>query len=553
MAKSPVLGNDPFQRGAARRPEPEAAESAARPASAAEPPAGAKSPRRKAAPKPSAEAPAKAARRSRKVSKPAKPAAAAEPAKAAAKPARPERKPAKVARKPERASKPAARKPPAARKAPAAEPVERIQAIPTAAQELQAAEAAPQAESARPAAEAAAEPAIPVAAAAPAEKPSEPRPQVLEGEIVDELPPHRRTLALAQTVSDEPPASSKREHGIFARLRESAVGALLSAGTSLLVEKVPSASKVVAAGSSAMSFTEPLLQTARALLPAPTQVMASVANGQMMATAAAAKDALRAAARARPLPRSSRDPFGEDPGLVVRLEPIFGFLRERYFRVDVNGAERIPAGPCIVVCNHAGFLPIDGPMMRAILRDCAGRPDARWLVEESVTRMPFVGDWLNRLGAVQSSPESAERLLGEQRAVVVFPEGDLGTGKALTQRYKLQSFGRGRFAEVAIHTGVPIIPAAIVGAEESSPVLARLPVRSLGLSFPITPTFPWLGPLGLLPLPSKWMVSFLPPLELERPEEPDLPGMIGKVTEQVRSTIQAEVDQLLARREAERA
>jgi 1-acyl-sn-glycerol-3-phosphate acyltransferase len=207
------------------------------------------------------------------------------------------------------------------------------------------------------------------------------------------------------------------------------------------------------------------------------------------------------------------DVYGGDAKLQAALAPLADFLYSRWFRVSVEGAQHIPQGGALLVANHAGALPIDGPVLNEVLRRT--RPDLpgpRWLVEDQVFYAPLLGTLLNRLGAVRASPENATRLLSEGRAVCVFPEGIQGIGKPYRERYRLKRFGRGGFVKLALKTGVPILPVAVVGGEESLPLLAKLPAGFLGMPYlPLTP-------LGPIPLPAKWSVRIGEPLVL--PEQP---------------------------------
>lgn len=204
------------------------------------------------------------------------------------------------------------------------------------------------------------------------------------------------------------------------------------------------------------------------------------------------------------------DDFGRDPAWVSAWQPLFERLLEGMFRIRVEGAERLPAGRAILVANHGGALPWDVCMLQAIFRQARfGGREVRPLIEDGLFNAPFLGTWLNRLGGVRASQENASRLLGQEACVAVFPEGLLGLGKRYRRRYKLQRFGRGGFVRLAVRTQTPIVPVAMVGAEDSAPLLARLDGagRSLGLPYlPVTPLFPLLGPLGLLPLPARWSI-----------------------------------------------
>ena len=169
------------------------------------------------------------------------------------------------------------------------------------------------------------------------------------------------------------------------------------------------------------------------------------------------------------------DVYGGDTKLQAAVAPLADFLYTRWFRVSVEGAEHVPRGGALLVANHAGALPIDGPVLHEVLR--RSRPDlppSRWLVEDQVFYAPLLGTLLNRLGAVRASPENATRLLSEGRPVCVFPEGIQGIGKPFRERYRLKRFGRGGSSKLALRTGAPILPVAIVGGEESLPLLAKL-------------------------------------------------------------------------------
>lgn len=246
------------------------------------------------------------------------------------------------------------------------------------------------------------------------------------------------------------------------------------------------------------------------------------------------------------------DDFGRDPIATARWEWVLDFLYSKWFRVEARGLEHVPVtGRALLVANHAGSLPYDSAMvMHAIRRDHPARRDVRPLVEDAVFHLPWLGPLMNRIGGVRACPENAERLLHQDQLVAVFPEGVKGMGKLWRDRYRLQRFGRGGFVKLALATGTPIIPVAVVGAEEALPMLARVTwfAKSVGIPYvPITPTFPWLGPAGLLPLPSKWRIEFAPPLDLTQtygPEAADDRLLVNRLAEQVRAQVQVMVDRL---------
>ena len=202
------------------------------------------------------------------------------------------------------------------------------------------------------------------------------------------------------------------------------------------------------------------------------------------------------------------DEFGMDELAVRRAIPLLEFLRTRYWRVEVAGIEEIPSdGPVLFVANRSGLLPWDGLMLAHLVAraDPRGvRP--RFLVADWLITLPFVQPYLARLGGVRACRENAERLLRAGRSVVAFPEGAKGATKVFRERYRVQRFGRGGVVRLAIEVGVPVVPVSVIGAEEVHPILFKLEsaARGVGLPFlPVTPTFPWLGPLGALPLPSR--------------------------------------------------
>ncbi len=250
------------------------------------------------------------------------------------------------------------------------------------------------------------------------------------------------------------------------------------------------------------------------------------------------------------------DEFGFDPdltdhGFLPLLRPLF----QRWFRVESQGLENVPSsGGALVVANHSGAVPIDALMTTVALHD--DHPASRrlrLLGADLVFDLPVVGAMARKFGSTLACNEDAERLLTRDELVAVFPEGFKGIGKPFRERYTLQRFGRGGFVSAALRTGKPIIPCAIVGAEEIYPMIgnAKTIARLLGLPyFPITPTFPLLGPLGLVPLPSKWLIAFGEPIETASygPAAAEDPMLVFNLTDQVRETIQHSIYQLLLQR-----
>jgi 1-acyl-sn-glycerol-3-phosphate acyltransferase len=250
------------------------------------------------------------------------------------------------------------------------------------------------------------------------------------------------------------------------------------------------------------------------------------------------------------------DSFGFDPEWTESLLPIFKALYRDYWRVETTGIEHVPdTGRALLVSNHAGVLPWDGTMIKTAMFVEHPHPrHVRALVASLFFGMPVLSWFLRRTGQTVGHPDDTRRLLERDQIVLVFPEGVKGTGKPFKDRYRLRRFGRGGFVSTAIRTGSPIIPVSIIGSEEIYPMVADLtPVaRLFGLPyFPVTPFWPWLGPLGLIPLPSKWRIQFHPAVHVEEhaPGAADDQNLVMALSDQVRETIQQGIyDNLKLRR-----
>lgn len=250
------------------------------------------------------------------------------------------------------------------------------------------------------------------------------------------------------------------------------------------------------------------------------------------------------------------DEFGFDPDLNDNvILPVLRPLYRHWFRVDTIGLHNVPdTGGALVVANHAGTLPLDALMTAVALHDeHPAQRHLRMLGADLVFRTPLVGSLARKQGSTLACNPDAERLLRSGELAGVWPEGFKGIGKPFRDRYKLQRFGRGGFVSAALRTGVPIIPCAIVGSEEIYPKIGDLtPVaRLLGLPyFPVTPTFPLLGPLGAVPLPSKWYIEFGEPIRTDEigAAAADDPMLVFNLTDQVRETIQHTLYRLLGQR-----
>jgi 1-acyl-sn-glycerol-3-phosphate acyltransferase len=250
------------------------------------------------------------------------------------------------------------------------------------------------------------------------------------------------------------------------------------------------------------------------------------------------------------------DEWGFDEEFAEAAFPIFELLYDVWWRVAATGVENVPAhGRAMLVANHAGALfPFDAAMMTlAIMKE---HPLPRWprfMVLDWAFVLPFLSAFMRRVGGVPANHDNAAGLLEADQVVMVFPEGVKGTGKPFSERYRLQRFGRGGFVEIALRTRSPIVPVAVVGSEEIYPKLAesKALARLIGAPFvPITPTFPALGPLGLVPLPSKWRIEFCEPIDLSEhpPEAADDRGLVFELSELVRETIQQKLYENLVKR-----
>jgi 1-acyl-sn-glycerol-3-phosphate acyltransferase len=245
-----------------------------------------------------------------------------------------------------------------------------------------------------------------------------------------------------------------------------------------------------------------------------------------------------------------------DPEFNARyLLPIARFFYQRWFRVRIRGLEHVSAqGPALVVANHSGTLPMDAVMLQAGLHDeHPAQRNLRLLGADLVYDIPVLSTLARKAGNIRAARANADALLRAGELVGVFPEGFKGIGKPFAERYHLQRFGRGGFAATAIRAGVPLIPCAIIGAEEIYPMIgnAKQIAELLRLPyFPITPLFPWLGPVGMVPLPSRWIIEFCPPVPTNgyEPGDDADPGAVADLSGRIRGTIQRKLDDLLDER-----
>jgi 1-acyl-sn-glycerol-3-phosphate acyltransferase len=308
-----------------------------------------------------------------------------------------------------------------------------------------------------------------------------------------------------------------------------------------LIRRTGATEEAVEAG-----IRERVEEVARAAVERITQRPATADNDDPVAAEYVARKWGREALRNR---QQDVDDFGLDPAFEDKLRPLLTLLYRNYFRVQVEGIDQVPsAGAAVIVANHSGTLPLDGAMLRTAIRlDHPSGRNLRWLAEDFVFYLPFAGVVLNRIGAVRACPENAERLLEQNALIAVFPEGVHGIKKLYSERYRLQRFGRGGYIRLCLRTRVPLVPCAIVGAEETNPLLYRLdwPSALVKLPYvPITPTFPLLGPLGLLPVPTRWKIRFGEPISFDRygPEAADDNVLVSSLSERVRTSIQGLID-----------
>jgi 1-acyl-sn-glycerol-3-phosphate acyltransferase len=249
------------------------------------------------------------------------------------------------------------------------------------------------------------------------------------------------------------------------------------------------------------------------------------------------------------------DESGFDPDFHASVVmPVTRAIYRDWFRVRMRGVEHVPAaGPALVVANHSGVLPLDAIMLQSGLFDeHPGHRNLRLLGADLVYAIPGLAGLARKSGHTRACPGEAARLLAAGELVGVFPEGFKGIGKPFSERYQLQRFGRGGFAATAIAAGVPIIPCAIVGAEEIYPMIGNAGslARILRLPyFPLTPLFPWLGPLGAIPLPSNWIIEFCPPVPAAGPADGQQPeAAVAELGSKVRDIIQQRLDLLVLER-----
>lgn len=253
--------------------------------------------------------------------------------------------------------------------------------------------------------------------------------------------------------------------------------------------------------------------------------------------------------------QSDVDEWGRSEHMREIARKVYDPIYRNWFRADWDGLENIPVdGGALLVANHAGAIPSDAPVIMHGIETELDRP-VYGLADHLFRRLPVVGTLWSRLGGVVAHPDNAYRLMREQkRLVLVFPEGSKGPAKHYTQRYRLRRFGRGGFVEIAMRAGVPIVPIAVVGAEESMPIVLNIPTaaRAFGLPYvPVTANALALGPLGVAAyFPAKFKLKVLEPVHLDVP--PDQvrysKSKVMETAESIRQQIQSALYEMLRER-----
>jgi 1-acyl-sn-glycerol-3-phosphate acyltransferase len=276
----------------------------------------------------------------------------------------------------------------------------------------------------------------------------------------------------------------------------------------------------------------------------------ATSDGTIRSALAALVEAIRSGYGANRQRAQDGPDGGYDAAFVERTAPLLEFLWSRYFRVRLLGIENIPnEGAALLVGNHSGGIPYDGALLlHGIRREHPRHRRVRPLVANFAFRSGWMANVVARVGCVRASMENALPILERGELVAVFPEGLRGVGKLYRERYRLARFGRGGFVRLAREARVPLLPVAVVGAEEIHPVIGKITrfAEPLGIPYiPITPTFPWLGPLGLLPVPTKWTIQIGAPVSAPQPGDEE---GTSRVAEEVRSAIDGMIADLLAQR-----
>lgn len=280
------------------------------------------------------------------------------------------------------------------------------------------------------------------------------------------------------------------------------------------------------------------------------EILSLLLSGSWQAPPEEVERRFRALMQSKNLSEYGVDPFGFAPESVRGFVPVLQFLHRVWFRAEVHDIDRVPEGRCLLISNHSGQLPFDGAVIGASLLIERDPPRmVRSMVEKFATAMPFFGTFCNRCGQVTGLPDNCRRLLEADEAVLVFPEGARGISKPFSQRYQMTAFGHG-FMRLALETNTPIVPIAVVGAEEQTINLIDLkPIaQTFGMpAAPLTPLMPFIGPLAMLPSPVKYRVYFGEPLRFDGDPNDDDAVIAVKVAE-VKAAIARMIDRGLRER-----
>jgi 1-acyl-sn-glycerol-3-phosphate acyltransferase len=235
--------------------------------------------------------------------------------------------------------------------------------------------------------------------------------------------------------------------------------------------------------------------------------------------------------------RMGDDPFGLDPEFTRYGAMLTGVMHRRYFRTEVHGIEHVPPGRALLIANHSGQIPIDGLILALTLFFDANPPRLiRAMVEKWMQTLPFIAPLIARLGQVVGVPDNCQRLLERDELILAFPEGVRGIVKPYTRRYQLEDFGQG-FMRLALATRSPIVPVAVIGAEEQYISVGNLEWAARAFGLPALPVVPQLMvPGGVLPLPTKYRIYFGEPLKFEG--DPADERTVGEHVWLVRQTVQ---------------
>ncbi len=251
------------------------------------------------------------------------------------------------------------------------------------------------------------------------------------------------------------------------------------------------------------------------------------------------------------------DEWGMDPEVLEAVTPFFEFLYRKYWRVTMTGLEHVPGtNRALLVVNHSGQLPFDGAMLATGIKlEHPGNRLVRTMFASWFPTLPFLAPLLVKCGQVMATEDNGVRLLENEELVSVFPEGYKGVGKLYKERYQLARFGRGGFIRMALKTRAPILPVAVVGAEETYMSIAKSDVvaKLIGFPyFPITPTFPLLGPVGVIPMPTKWYIDIGTPIVMDDygPKADQNLMLVSQLTDHVRGVVQKMINERLAQRQS---